>query len=191
MSLSTEQLLAIARTYWRADKSYELRQEKSPEAARLEVRWNQALARVDRWQAFLRELKQELPDFTIGDGTATPDACFRCVVYPVKGRPLPPFDWIVVGCVSILAPIYIVYGVEYGRVGNRKRLNPRLRFEPFPSGMRHPADVIARKIEESFGVSKLPRERAETPVPLFVQWVEPPETTLFHALFTNEPHNVP
>jgi hypothetical protein len=109
----------------------------------------------------------------------------------VKGRPLPPFDWAIVGCVSILAPLYIVYGVEYGRVGNRKRLNPRLRFEPFPPEMRHPAEVIARKIEESFGVGKLSRESAETPVPLFVQWVEPPETTLFHALFTNEPSNVP
>ncbi len=41
------------------------------------------------------------------------------------------------------------------------------------------------------GSSKLPREVAETPVRLFVQWVEPPETTLFHALFSNEPDNVP
>jgi hypothetical protein len=191
MSLSTEQLLEIARNYWRADKDYELRQEKSPEFARLEARWTQALERVDQWQAFLRELKQELPDFTVGDGTATPDACFRCVAYPVKGRPLPAFDWVIVGCVSILAPIYIVYGVEYGRVGTRKRLNPRLRLEPFPLEMKHPAEVIARKLEESFGVGKLPREIAETPVPLVVQWVEPPETTLFHALFTNEPGNVP
>jgi len=191
MSLSTEHLLEIARNYWRADKDYELRQEKSPEFARFEARWNQALEGIERWREFLRELKQELPDFTVGDGTATPDACFRCVAYPVRGRPLPPFDWVVVGCVSILAPIYIVYGVEYGRVGTRKRLNPRVRFEPFPSEMRHPADVIARKLEQSFRVDKLPRESAETPVPLVVQWVEPPETTLFHALFTNEPGNVP
>lgn len=190
MNLSTEQLISIARDYWRPDKDYRLRQEKSPEDTRFEERWEQELKKVDRWHAFLRDLRQELPGFTIGDGTATPDACFRCVAYPVKGRPLPSFRWIVVGCVSILAPIYIVYAVEYDRVG-RARLNPRVSFEPFPPEMQHPADIIARKIEETFGVSKLPREIAETPVPLFVQWVEPPETMLFHALFTNEPDNVP
>jgi hypothetical protein len=191
MPLSTEQLISIAREYWRPDKDYRLRQERSPEDNRLDARWEQELKRIDRWHAFLRELRQQLPNFTIGDGTATPDACFRCVAYPAKGRPMPPHNWIVVGCVSILAPIYIVYGVKYGRVGNRTGLNPRVVFEPFPPEMQLPAGLIARKIEETFGVSKLPREVAETPVPLFVKWVEPPETTLFHALFTNEPANVP
>ncbi len=103
---------------------------------------------------------------------------------------MPPFDWMVVGCLSILAPIYIVYAVEYGRV-ETKRLNPRLRFEPFPPERQAVADVLSRKIEARFGASKLPRELAETPVPLYAQWVEPPETTLFHVLFTNEPDNVP
>jgi hypothetical protein len=190
MNPSTAQLIAIARDYWRPDKEYRLRQEKSPEDKRLEARWTQELEKLDRWHAFLRELRQELPGFTIGDGTATPDACFRCVAYPVQGRPLPPYRWVVVGCVSILAPIYIVYAVEYDRIGG-ERHNPRFSLEPFPPELQLPADVIARKIEGAFGFSKLPREIAETPVPLFVQWVEPPETTLFHALFTNEPDNVP
>jgi hypothetical protein len=191
MTPSREQLISIAQNYWRSDKEYQLRQEKSPEDKRREARWDQELKKIDRWHAFLRDVRQELPNFTIGDGTATPDACFRCVAYPVRGHPLPPHHWVVVGCVSILAPIYIVYAVEYGRVGNRTRLNPRLSLEPFPPEMRLPADVFARKFEETFGVGKLPREIAETPVPLFVKWVEPPETTLFHALFTNEPDNVP
>ncbi|HEX8824792.1 MAG TPA: hypothetical protein VF794_33035 [Archangium sp.] len=191
MTLSTEQLISLARTYWRPDKDYQLRQEKSPEDRRLDARWTEELKRIDRWHAFLRDLRQALPSFTIGDGTATPDACFRCVAYPSRGRLQRPDPWIVVGCVSILAPLYIVYSVKYGRVGNRTRLNPRLGFEPFPPEMKSPAEVIARKIEETFGVSKLPREIAETPVPLFVGWVEPPETILFHALFTNEPDNVP
>ncbi len=191
MNLSTEQLISIARTYWRPDQDYLLRQEKSPEDRRRDARWAEELKRIDRWHAFLREVRQALPSFTIGDGTATPDVCFRCVVYPFRGRPPPPYSWIVVGCVSILAPLYIVYSVRYGHVGNRTRLNPRVDFEPFPPEMEPVADVIARKIEETFGVSKLPRDIAETPVPLFVKWVEPPETTLFHALFTNEPDNVP
>jgi hypothetical protein len=191
MTLSTEQLITIARDYWRSNKDYQLRQEKSPEDKKREARWAEELEKLDRWHALLRDLRQELPSFTIGDGTATPDVCFRCVAYPAKGRPLSPYRWIVVGCVSILAPIYIIYGVEYGRVGNRTRLNPRVLFEPFPPEMQFPSDIIARKISETFKVNKLPRAIAETPVPLFVKWVEPPETTLFHALFTNEPDNVP
>ncbi|KFA90743.1 hypothetical protein Q664_26265 [Archangium violaceum Cb vi76] len=148
------------------------------------------LQKADRWHAFLNALSRELPDFTMGDGTATADACFRCVAYPVKGRPLPPFDWAVVGCISILAPIYMLYGIEFERAG-KVRLRSTVRFEPLTPPMRHPADVFARKIEETFGVSALPREVAEIPVPLVVEWKEPPETMLFHALFSNQPENVP
>ena len=190
MNLTTEQLLSIAREYWRSDRYQHLTQEMSPEAYKLEARWEEALQKVDQWHAFLTDLKQALPDFTIGDGTATPDACFRCVAYPVKGRPLPPSDWVVVGCISILAPIYMVYGIEF-EGGSKKRLSSKVSFEPLPPQMKHPAEVLARKIEETFGVSALPREVAELPVPLVVEWKEPPETMLFHALFSNQPENVP
>lgn len=189
-SLATEQLLSIAREYWRTDRYLHLTQEPSPEDYKREARWEEVLQKVDRWHAFLTGLKQALPDFTIGDGTATPDACFRCVAYPVKGRPLPPFDWVVVGCISILAPIYMVYGIEFERAG-KVRLGSKVSFEPLPPPMRHPAEIFARKIEEAFGVSALPREVAELPVPLVVEWKEPPETTLFHALFSNQPESVP
>ncbi|AKI98667.1 hypothetical protein ATI61_10664 [Archangium gephyra] len=168
MTPTPEQLLSIAREYWRPDRYQHLTQEPSPEAHKLEARWREALQKVDRWHAFLTDLKQVLPDFTIGDGTATPDACFRCVAYPVKGRPLPPFDWVVVGCISILAPVYMVYGVEFEQAG-KARLGSRVSFEPLPPQMRSPADIFARKIEETFGVSALPREVAEIPVPLVVE----------------------
>ncbi len=190
MELSAEHLLSIAKNYWRSDRYQHLTQEPSPEDYRREAVWEEKLQKVDQWHAFLDDLKQELPDFTIGDGTATPDACFRCVAYPAKGRPLAPFDWVVVGCISILAPIYMIYGIEFERVGKR-RLSSTVIFEPLPPQMRHAADVFARKIEATFGVSALPREVAETRVPLVVEWKEPPETMLFHALFSNQPESVP
>ncbi|HZI04995.1 MAG TPA: hypothetical protein VEZ71_13280 [Archangium sp.] len=190
MNLTTEQLLTIAREYWRPDRYQHLTQQPSPEDDKREARWEEALQKVDRWHAFLNDLSQALPGFTIGDGTATPDACFRCVAYPVKGRPLPPFDWVVVGCISILAPIYMVYGIEFERAG-KERLGAKVSFEPLPPQMRQPTDVFARKIEETFGVGALPREVAEIPVPLVVEWKEPPETRLFHALFSNQPESVP
>ncbi|PTL83766.1 hypothetical protein [Vitiosangium sp. GDMCC 1.1324] len=197
MSPTTEELIAIARQYWRPDKDYGL--GSNPEHHRLQGRWAQALKEFDRWRAMKREIKhelrQELPGLKLkmGDATATPDACFRCQVYPDErtedGRVLPR-PWILVGCASIIAPVYIVYAVEYDVVG-MEELHPRVLLEPFPPELRRPAEIIGRKIEATYGYSKVPREIAQTPVPLFVEWVEPPETTLFHALFTNEPDNLP
>lgn len=73
----------------------------------------------------------------------------------------------------------------------RKRVGHELLFEPLPLEMRGVADVISQRLEATFGVSALPREIAETPVPLFVDPHQPPSTTLFHALFTSEPRNLP
>lgn len=190
MPLSAEQLLGIARKYWRSDKDYYLRQETSPETQRLQGLWEQKLEKIERWKAFLHDLLHELSGFSVGNVVTTADASFRCIAYPVTGTPLPPFNHAVVGCVSIVAPVYIIYGVEYEHIGGTRR-NPKIVFEPLPPSMRFPADVIARRIEATFGVSALPRELAETPVPLFVEWKEPPDTTLFHALFTSEPGNLP
>lgn len=189
MTPSPEQLLAIARNYWRADKVYHSRTDSSPEHLRLCARWAEALKQQNQWWTFLDDLKQRLPGFTLGDATATPDACFRCAVY------FPPGDTpralrVVVGCVSILAPIYTLYGVEYA-LTDARRHDPRVYFEPLPSEMRHTAEIVARRLEATFGMSALPRDLATIPIPLFVEPLEPPDTTLFHALFTSEPASLP
>lgn len=185
MSLPRDQLLAIAEEYWRADKSY----DGSPEHRRLTDLWDQELKKLDQWWALLDELKKELPGFTIGNATATPDACFRCAVYSSVNESSAR-RFIVVGCVSLLAPVYTVYGVDYVRVG-KKRHDTRVFFEPLPAEMRHPADVISKRIEARFRVSALPRDIADFRIPLYVEPVEPPNTTLFHALFTSEPESLP
>jgi hypothetical protein len=190
MTLSAEQLVAIARDHWPSSKEPYLRQERSPEQARLQEKWERALARMDRWWKLLEELEGELPGFTMGDGTATPGACLRCVAYPVRSEPPPRFRWVVVGCVSILAPVYMVYGVQLEYSGT-KRIGETAGFEPLPPELRAPADIIARKLEATLGVRPLPRELAELRVPLFVEWKEPPATTLFHALFSSRPERVP
>jgi hypothetical protein len=181
--------MELASHYWPATKDLE-DQEPGPEARRLGELWNRELARIDRWWGLLDELRKEFPQLTVGDATATPDACFRCAVYaPVEGDPSGTHR-LVVGCVSILAPVYTVYGMEYERIQEGRR-NPRVSFEPLPEPMRSLAKVISSKLEATFGVSALPREVAQMPVPLVVQWKEPPEATLFHALFTSEPQSVP
>jgi hypothetical protein len=190
MPLSLEQLISIAKNYWSSEGAPPSGQEFTLEATRLHARWEQELAKIDRWWAFLEGLERELPGFTIGDATATPDACFRCAAYPVGEQRLPALRWVVVGCVSILAPIYTVYGVQF-EYGETTRTLKAIDFDGRRPEIRAPAEVIARQVEAAFESSPLPREIAKTPVPLFVQWKKPPETTLFHALFTNEPGTLP
>jgi hypothetical protein len=62
----------------------------------------------------------------------------------------------------------MIDGIEFERAG-KVRLSSKVSFEPLPAQMRHPADVFARKLEATFGVSALAREMAETPVPLVVE----------------------
>ncbi|HYO64892.1 MAG TPA: hypothetical protein VEU33_02315 [Archangium sp.] len=156
MPLSTEELLAIARKYWRADKAY----DGSREHKRLTDLWAQKLETLGQWWALLDELKRELPGFTLGNATATPAACFRCAAYSPVDNPSSARRFIVVGCVSILAPVYTVYGVEYVVV-DKKRHDRRVFFEPLPAEMRHPAEAISRRIEANFRVEALPRDMVE------------------------------
>jgi hypothetical protein len=190
MPLSPEHLLDIARNYWPSDKSYYLRQERSPEMVRLQELWAQELKKIDRWWDFLNELERVLPDFVIGDATAAGNTSFGCTAYPPDYRQMQPLRWVVVGCISILAPVYTIYGVQ-SEYNGTKQTGEKILLEPLPPEMQLPAGIIARKIEEAFGVSALPRAIAETPVPLFVEWNEPPHTTLFHALFASQPARVP
>ncbi|MFL5356068.1 MAG: hypothetical protein ACJ8AN_25805, partial [Archangium sp.] len=111
----------------------------------------------------------------------------RCSVYLKSENQ--PRHWVVVGCVSILAPVYTVFGVRNTYTG--KERSDQVFFEPLPPEMQAPADLIARRIEARFEASKLPREIADTPIPLFVDPQEPPNTTLFHALFSSSPESVP
>ncbi|WNG34231.1 hypothetical protein F0U61_11775 [Archangium violaceum] len=187
MSPSLEQLLSIVRNYWPSNEDHYLRGEASPENERLDALWNQELKKMDRWWALLHDLEGALPEFTIGDATATINASFRCVAYSGKKA---PHRFAVVGCASILAPVFAVYGLEFSETEETRTVS-RTCFDPLPAHMQGPAGLIARKLEANFGFDELPRELADTPVPLFVEWKKPPDTTLFHALFASVPESVP
>ena len=200
MPVSAEDLLSIVQQYCRSDHEFDDKLERSPELKRFDDAWEQALKKLDQWRALMDELRVELPHLNIGHATATCDPCFKCMVYtnrePVSSdqREDEPrlHRWTVVGCLSVLAPVYTVYGVQYDYKG--REVSPaasRIFFDPLPPEMQAPAEVIARKIEARYGAEALPRESAEIRVPLIVHFKEPPETTLFHALFTPEPENLP
>ncbi|QSQ28637.1 hypothetical protein JY651_12915 [Pyxidicoccus parkwayensis] len=190
MSLTAQQLLDIASQYRDTTRDYYLRQEASPQHERLAALWKQELLKLDRWHAFIRSLAREMPGFTFGDGTAPLSPCFRCVAYPATSYPHPSVPWAVVGCVSILAPVYTVYGVEFGREAP-VRGGSTLYLDDLPDFMSAVALGLGTKLEAQFHVTALPREMARTPVPLFVESKAPPETTLFDALFTDRPEVIP
>lgn len=186
---STDDLLAIARHYWAASMAEAL-EEANPEFQRRSKRWSEALRQVEQWDGFRQHLKALLPGCSMGDGTTTSQASFRCIVYPAKGSPMPPIPWAVVGCMSILAPVFTVYGITFEYEG-RKRRAARLNLTPLPGPMEETARIIARELQSRFHVNELPREVAATPVPVVVEWTEPPKTTLFDALFDSDPTNIP
>ncbi|XXF80387.1 hypothetical protein P2318_11720 [Myxococcaceae bacterium GXIMD 01537] len=190
MAPSVEMLLSIAQRYWRADKDYQFQQEASPETRRFQERWGEALAQITDWKAMIEELRQDLPGHVLGQLTATCDSCFRCGAYAPVEDLQPRGRWVVVGCMSILAPVYTVYGVRFEFRG-RERSGREVLLGRLPPEMCAPAEAISKRIEQRFGVSRLSPEVVTTPVPLFVEPREPPETTLFHALFTAEPASVP
>jgi hypothetical protein len=145
---------------------------------------------MEGWRQFLDTIGGELPGFTIGNITVPFDACLRCAAYPKNDDPALRFEWVVVGCVSILAPVYTVYGVRYERKG-KERLNSKIFFDLSSSELGHVSAILCKSIEAAFGFSALPREIADTRIPLIVDPQQPPNTTLFHALFTGQPESVP
>jgi hypothetical protein len=191
MPLTAEQLLSIARNYWPGDMETYLRPDTHVVYARLEELSDCEFKKIEEWRAFIRALRGELTsDLKVSDITVPGDGSFRCAVYFHETRTPPNTEWVVVGCVSMLAPVYTIYGVESEYRG-KQRIRDTVFYEPLPSDMQAIADAMARRISATFGVQALPREIAETRVPLFVFPVVPPDTTLFHALFISTPERVP
>ncbi|WP_309892615.1 hypothetical protein [Archangium sp.] len=189
--LTAESLVALVRNYYRADRDFDLRRENSPESERFLTLWVQERThKMDQWDAFVDELQAALPELDVGNITSTCDASFRCAVYPRVEIPPETSLWVVVGCVSILAPVYAIYGLQLDYRG-KKRIDERSFLDALPPEMQAPAEVVARKLEATFGLTALPRELARTPVPVTVEPKEPPHTTLFDALFISRPDSVP
>jgi hypothetical protein len=194
MTLTVEELLDRARPYWPADLEWFMRGEDTPEAARRFALWDREVKQRGReWYAMLADLRQDLPGFSVNMVTAPSDTCFSCSAYLPKKQRTPPLVQLVVGCMSMIAPVYMVYGLQYeSRPKKRpKYSNEQLFFDALPPELREPADAVAHRIESRFGASRLPLDLAATPVPLCVDLTCPPHTTLFHALFTTSPTSIP
>ncbi|WP_233591436.1 hypothetical protein [Corallococcus sp. AB011P] len=192
MTPSAEDLLAVARLYWGADQAYRFRQEPSHEDLRYEALWAEKNAERPRWESFVKALREALPSCDAWDyapGLANPS--FGVLVYPHQEQDMmrPQTRWTVAGYLSILAPLYTVHCVRRVFLG-KHLMESKVFLGPAPLELQGIADTVARHIEAEYGATALPLEIAQTPVPLYVNFMKPPETTLFHALFTSEPGNI-
>ncbi|HZI09562.1 MAG TPA: hypothetical protein VE153_04165 [Myxococcus sp.] len=194
MKLTVEELIARASLYWPADFEWYERGERAPENDRrlalCKQQWQQ---RGEQWTALVADLRQQLPGYSIHNATAPSEPCFRCSVYLPEKQLKPRLVQVVVGCLSMIAPVYTVYGLQYEFRPKKfyKKSNQQLLLDPLPPEMLAPADVVARRIEARFDAERLTPEVAATPVPLYVDITFPPHATLFHALISEQPTSVP
>ena len=87
MSIDHEQLISRASQYWPSFDDGALDQEVSLETRLRHELWDRKLVDIGRWWSFIDGLEDRLPGFSVNDATATPNACFRCVIYPLKPTP--------------------------------------------------------------------------------------------------------
>ncbi len=188
---SKEDLLVLVQNFYASSGEALYTPVVGPETQRLHAVWAKRLEDMTPWNDFLDEVERALPGLIVGDTLSTSDGGLRCMLYPPKHSRAPQAHWIVVGCVSLLAPVYTVYCVERMHMGDGSRRDRAAAITHAPIRMQSSAQVLARKIEATFGATPISPEDAQASVPLFVGGREPSEATLFHALFTSDPEIIP
>jgi hypothetical protein len=153
------------------------------------------MADRSRWLTLRSALAEAFPGTSVGDATAyTHDGGYRCCVYAIEPRDsVDGVSLEVVGCVSLLAPLYFVYGTQHRyRGGKRDHPAAAIFLESLPEALTSSASKVARTIESVFGYQPLPVQLAAVPIPgLCLEHFEPGRATLFRALFTLEPALLP
>jgi hypothetical protein len=132
-------------------------------------RWDSARQRAwddwKQWTDFLESLKAVFSGHDIQDVTPpSVDACCRCCLYLRESQS----DGSrvitrVVGAVSILAPLYLVYVTTVRVRPDGTATRPQLTFEPVGEAKPY-ADELTRHIERTFGYRPFPLDLADVPL---------------------------
>ncbi|WP_143101260.1 hypothetical protein [Stigmatella aurantiaca] len=175
--------------------------QRTPEHQRWRACWEKALA-WNEWRTLLKELPRAFPGDGVGAGTQPfASACLRCFVYRKEVQPRGEiFITRIAAAVSVLAPLYVVYGTaqKYGEEGGSEEQRryrpsrPALSFE-FPGALKAEADALSRLVEQSLGCRPFPLALAQVPLPGirvgFFNGEQAP--TLLDALFSDDLENLP
>lgn len=195
-SFSETDLVELCRRYYPAGRTLDDHAHgASPEWHRFHAKWHEALADRSRWLLLRGTLEQAFPANSVGDATAyTHDGGYRCCVHAIE--PPDKADGIsqeVVGCVSLLAPLYFVYGTQHRYRGGKREEPAAIVFlDALPESLMPHAAKVARTIESVFGYQPFPARLASVRIPdLCLDHFEPGRGTLFRALFTLEPASLP
>ncbi|MCY1083682.1 hypothetical protein [Archangium lansingense] len=189
----TAEFIRVARHYypagyppWEDDEEEEPAFRRTPEYQRWRELRDKAWDDWKEWVDFLRAVRSTFPGHPVSDVTyPSADACSRCCVY--LEQPLPDGGRVVtrvVGAVSILAPLYLVYVTTETVRPDVTSPRPPPDFSPTGEA-KAAAGTLARLIEQVFGYRPFPLELADVPLPeLRVESLyEPP--TLLGAFFAD------
>jgi hypothetical protein len=192
---STDELVAIVHRYYPTGLDPDQQHETylaSPEWQRYCDLWERVmrLEALPRWDEFRAALKKALPDCSFWDTTVPrTDGCRRLRVYlcPPEAPLGQPEYTVVVGLVSVLAPVYSLYESHYVRKSDGNYTRPRIRWL-FSDQTVPYARVLADHVEEYFDCCPLPPEvgRIKVPDVKSLGNVEFGQQTLFELLFTED-----
>jgi hypothetical protein len=180
--------------------------------------WRHALE-TEPWEPLRHALEAEFPGYELGTHTPAHHAsCYTCIVYLPRS---PSARIRVAGAVSLLAPVYLVYGtVEHIGATRAERdqqleraveelrdagpwesrfarfqqaLPPRPQLHLPPTAEMQPtATLMAGLIERNLGHRPFPLALATLPVPgIRVPYLDAGEPTLLSALFTRDLTSLP
>lgn len=169
----------------------------TPEFKRWSQLWSQALE-AEPWEALQDELEAWLPDHEFGTYTpVSQSACYACIVYLRRPRPdgRPGHRLVrIAGAVSLIAPVYLVYGTVELVSPDRTEPHPappRLFLRPTEE-MQPTSSVMARVIEQKLGYRPFPPDFADIPVPdVRVPFLNFAPATLINAFFLSAPEYLP
>lgn len=173
---------------------------EDPESHRLTPqgqRWESAWDRAMDWrecEALIHAVQEAFPSHRAG-GFMQPRivACLYCILV------LEPFGpehartrTRIVGAISVLAPLYLVY-VTTEPAGPVRRPSPPARLSFVPRDAERPyTDAMARLIEQHLGYRPFPLELADVPLPdIRVDFLHNEPPTLLTALFANHLESLP
>ncbi|MBZ4421595.1 hypothetical protein [Myxococcus sp. RHSTA-1-4] len=188
------ELIQIARTFYPPTHSGGI--AESPAGLLAHQRWDAAWDRAMDWKecdALIEAVQAAFPSHFAGRFIQPRMvACLYCILVlessgPGSGR----IRTRIVGAISVLAPVYLVYVTTEPVEAARRPARARISFVPQDSERPY-ASKLARLIEQHLGYRAFPLELADVPLPdIRVDFLHKEQPTLLTALFANRLEDLP